>query len=409
MSAVTIRYSSFIMFICAVGSQLTDVSIGPLKLWEFLAISIFAFSIRSINRKYSPFIIFFTLLLILSFIATYVSDVKYYGYGGLKEKYIISVVRFVELMLCILTAMTVSNAARKYNADPMNLITKFVKYNFYLTIIVLILFIADVLLNTKFVSYGLKGRLSGFYVEGGPYGLFISTLIFLELITNKRKLYLIVFGIALVLAQSKAAMISLIIFIMINFMLKNKFLASFVIPRNFFRFSFFLIISIVITSYTTYKVAYNYIEDIQNSSYLLDTRSNDTSFVMGRIAAYHIGPNIIMDKPIIGVGLGGYSLVRNNPKYRQDFPKVERWDLTGLGGLYNLLVENGILGLLGFLIITFKFYKLDTLGLVFLMLFIVPFALGAQLYMIYPWIYLGLYTSLVYYKKKQQNMEIKSN
>ncbi|NTY86848.1 O-antigen ligase family protein [Serratia fonticola] len=404
MNAVTIRYSSFIMFICAVGSQLTDVSIGPLKVWEFLAITILAFSIRTINKKYSGFIIFFTLLLFFSFVASYFSDVKYYGYGGLKEKYIISVVRFIELMLCILTAMTVSNAALRYNADPVNLISKFLKYNFYLTVVVLVLFCIDLILNTKIVSYGLKGRLSGFYVEGGPYGLFMSTLIFLELITSKRKLYLIVFCIALFLAQSKAAMISLLIFIMINIMIKNRFLASFVMPRNFFRFSFFLIISIVITSFTAYNVAHNYIEDIQNSNYLLDSRSNDKSFVMGRIAAYHIGPNIIMDKPILGVGLGAYSLVRNNPKYSQDFPQVSDWDLTGLGGLFNLLVENGLFGLLGFVFVTFRFYKLDALGTGFLMLFIVPFALGAQLYMIYPWIYLGLYTSLVSYKTKQLNI-----
>lgn len=400
MSVATIRYSSFIMFICAIGSQLTDVSIGPLKLWEFLAITILAFSIRTIDKKYSPFILFFALLLFFSFVATYFSDVKYYSYGGLKEKYIISIVRFTELMLCVLTAMTVSNAARKYNADPMNLISKFIRYNFYLTVIVLLLFCGDLFLNTKIVSYGIKGRLSGFYVEGGPYGLFISTLIFLELITSKRKSHLIVFIIALFLTQSKAAMISLLIFVMIGFMFKNRFLASFVLPRNFFRFSFFLITAVVITSFTAYKVAYNYIEDIQNSSYLLDSRSNDTSFVMGRIAAYHIGPNIIMDKPVIGVGLGAYSLVRNNQKYSKDFPQVDRWDLTGLGGLFNLLVENGVFGLLGFIFIVFRFFKLDTLGLGFLMLFIVPFALGAQLYMIYPWVYLGLYASIVYYNKK---------
>ena len=32
------------------------------------------------------------------------------------------------------------------------------------------------------------------------------------------------------------------------------------------------------------------------------------------------------------------------------------------------------------------------MGMVFFVLFVLPFLLGAQLYMVYPWLYLGFYS-----------------
>lgn len=401
MGSATIRYSSFIMLICAIGSQLTDVSIGPLKAWEVFAITIFAVFIRTINKKFIPYILFFLLLLATSLIASFMSDVKFDDYGGLKSKYIISIVRFIELMLCILTAMTVFSASQKYKFDTVDLISKFLKYNFYITIAVLFIFCVDLVLKTKMVTYGVA-RLTGFYVEGGPYGLFMSTLIFLQLISGKKnKSHLIIFSLALVLAQSKAAIVALLILIIINFMIKNKTLSSFLNPKNIVRFSISILLFVSAALLTTYNVAYNYIEDIKESSHTVNEKAYDKSFVMGRVAAYNIGPRIFFDNPLFGVGLGTYSLVRNDPKYSGNFPRVDDWDLTGLGGFFNLIVENGLFGLLGFIIITFRFFKFDSIGISFFSIFIIPFALGAQLYMVYPWIYLGMYASLANYKKKE--------
>jgi hypothetical protein len=401
LGSATIRYSSFIMLICAIGSQLTDVSIGPLKAWEVFAITIFAVSIRTVNKKFLPYILFFSLLLVTSIIASFMTDAKFDDYGGLKSKYIISAVRFIELMLCILTAMTVFTAAQKYKLDTMDLITKFLRYNFLITIVVLIIFCADLVLKTKIVTYGVA-RLTGFYVEGGPYGLFMSTLIFLQLISGKnKKSHLFIFTLALILAQSKAAIVGLLILVIINLMIKNKTLSSFLNPRNIVRFSISMLLFISAALFTTYNIAYNYIEDIKESSHTINEKAYDKSFVMGRVAAYNIGPRIFLDNPLFGVGLGTYSLVRNDPKYSGNFPRVEDWDLTGLGGFFNLIVENGLFGLLGFIIITFRFFRFDAIGIAFFSLFIIPFALGAQLYMVYPWIYLGMYASLVNYKKRE--------
>lgn len=401
MGSAKIRFSSFIILICALGSQLTDVSIGPLKVWEFLAIIVIIFSLRTINKRFMVFFTFFTILLILSILASFFSEAKYDNYGGLKQKYIISIVRYIELMLCGLVAMTILAASKRYGSDPKNLISKFLKYNFFITVLIIFIYCIDFVFKTNFVSYGLSHRLRGFYVEGGPFGLFISTLLFLEMITKKRKIFLFVFFIALVLAQSKAAIAAMGLFTIVITMHKSRFLRSFLMPRNIIRFSFFIVTSVAVSSFVTYNVAKDYIDDINNSSYLIERKGQDKSFVMGRIAAYNIGPKIFIDNPVIGVGLGAYSLVRNDPLYSGNFPSVDDWDLTGLGGLFNLIVENGIIGFLGFIFVTFKFFRFDVMGFSFIILFLTPFVFGAQLYMIYPWIYLGFYASLDFYRKQE--------
>jgi hypothetical protein len=249
-------------------------------------------------------------------------------------------------------------------------------------------------------------RLKGFYVEGGPYGLYLASLIFLEFLNNKRKIMMLTFGIALAFSQSKAGICALAIFLFVSFMMRNSFLSGFLKPGNFVRFSFFIMISISISAFAIFKIAYNYIDDYQNVYSLLKGRAGDPSLVMGRISASHIGPKIFEDNPVFGVGLGGYSLVRNNIEYREGFPIVSGWDLTGLGGFFNLMIENGIFGVLGFIIVIATTYKKDLIGMCFMMLFVVPFIFGAQLYMSYPWVFLGLYFVSRYgFKNEEEEKE----
>ncbi|WP_052189582.1 MULTISPECIES: O-antigen ligase [Xenorhabdus] len=394
MNTFSIKYSSLIIFIYAIGSQFTNVTIGGLKLWELFALSISPFFIRRVNKKFIHPILFFIFLLFFSFIVASFPTSLYSNYGGLKSKYIISLVRFVELILCISTAIVIMNLAMDRKENGSSLISKFIRYNFYLTISILIIFFIDLTMETNFVSYGEVHRLRGFYVEGGPYGLFISTLLFLELVGNRKIVYILTFTLAMGLTQSKAGIVSISILLTVYFMMKNRFLKNFLIPRNFIRFSFFIIFSLLVSTFTIYKVAYNYIADINNYKEILKDRSDDNNFVMGRISASYIGPKIFLDNPVVGVGLGAYSLVRNDPKYRGEFPEVKEWDLTGFGGLLTLLIENGLFGFLGFIFIISLLFKFDIIGIVFIVLFFVPFIFGAQLYMFYPWIYLGFYMTI---------------
>jgi O-antigen ligase len=177
--------------------------------------------------------------------------------------------------------------------------------------------------------------LRGFYVEGGPYGLYIATLIFLELTFYKRKIITTFFLIALLLTQSKAGFVAFFVFLFFILFQNNKFLSGFLNPKNIFRFFMTILIVVLIGVGATYKIANNYYQDIQNIDEEIKGRENDSSLVMGRIAATDIGPRILQDNPFLGVGLGAYSLVRNNVNYRGSFPVVTGWDLTGLGGFFN--------------------------------------------------------------------------
>ncbi len=384
--------SSTLLFLTAIACQLTDVTFGPVKVWELMAIIIFPLFTRKIETRFFIFITVFVLFLILSMIKASYTDIFYFDYGGLKSKYIISIVRFIELMLCIIVASVPFNLARIYNISLDIMVRRFINYNIIFTLAILFLFIADFTLGTNVVSYGPSHRLRAFYVEGGPYGLFLSTLFFLEAIFFKRKIFYAILLVALFLTQSKAGFASLAVFFFLIVVYKYPLLRSFTRPRNIFRFLTMVIVGIAFGAFILLKVSEGYINELNNISESLNERGDDPSLVMGRIAATYIGPNIILDNPYVGVGLGAYSLVRNDPQYRGPFPVVSTWDLTGLGGFFNLLIENGSIGLILFILAIWKYFEFKGQHLIFAILFIIPFIFGAQLYMVYPWFYLGFYS-----------------
>lgn len=407
-SETALKYKSknyaikFLILIIVISCQLTDITIGPVKFWELLAIIFFPFFIRRIEKKMLWFLFAFTLLLIFSVLKGVITSIHYEYFSTLKSKYVISFVRYAELILCLIVALIPFNLIKNRNVNFTFIAKKFLTFNLVFTIFVLGLYIFDLIFKTSIVSYGGAHRLRGFYVEGGPYGLYISTLIFLELSLFKRKVAIIVFLIALFLTQSKAGFVAFFLLLFFAIFQNNKTLSGFLNPKNIFRFAFTIILVAIIGLGATYKIANNYFQDIQNIDEEIKGRENDSSLVMGRIAASDIGPRILQDNPFFGVGLGAYSLVRNNINYRGGFPVVNGWDLTGLGGFFNLLVENGIFGLVIFIYAIKKYFSFNQVGIYFLVLFVLPFVLGAQLYMVYPWLYLGFYKA---FKKQQEEEE----
>jgi hypothetical protein len=70
-------------------------------------------------------------------------------------------------------------------------------------------------------------------------------------------------------------------------------------------------------------------------------RPDDINLIMGRIAAALIIPRMIEAHPVLGIGIGNYSLMRNDPDYLDGLPAVQDWDLPGLG-LISVAAELGI-------------------------------------------------------------------
>jgi len=69
--------------------------------------------------------------------------------------------------------------------------------------------------------------------------------------------------------------------------------------------------------------------------------AGDPNYVMGRVTGALIVPRMIAAHPVAGIGLGNYSLMRNDPQYLQGLPPVDDWDLTGMG-LGGAMAELGV-------------------------------------------------------------------
>jgi hypothetical protein len=75
-----------------------------------------------------------------------------------------------------------------------------------------------------------------------------------------------------------------------------------------------------------------------NTTGLLD----DSAFGFGgREAAAVLVPRMISAHPFVGLGIGNYQLVRNDPAYLQGIPPLEHWDYSG-AGLFVKIAELGV-------------------------------------------------------------------
>jgi hypothetical protein len=388
---MTISKDKLLIALLAVACQTTDVMIGPLKFWEVLAISVFPLFIRLIDRKTLYFMIFFLATLALSFVAVITNDVAYASFSILKSKFVISIVRTIELTLCLVVTNSLFNLNNYRSCNYTKILRIFLDYNLIFISFSLLLYLTDLVTGTNLVSYGPSHRLRSFYAEGGPYGLYISTLLFIESVNFKRYLYILIFIIVLLLTKSKSGYIFSIIGFCYLLLSNTKQLKDFVNPQRKAKFIYTIIMFISLTIGATYFIGNNYINAMNNISREIAERPTDRSLVMGRVAGAYIGYNIITNNPILGVGTGNYSLVRNNLTYRGIFPAVDNWDLIGFGGIFNILVENGIIGILIFSFTIILFFRFNKESVKYLILFILPFLLGAQLYWIYPWVYIGFY------------------
>jgi hypothetical protein len=254
-------------------------------------------------------------------------------------------------------------------------------------------------------AYGEFGyRLRAFYVEGGPYGLFAGSVILLLLARwntgnfspTRKKVILLCVGLSFFLAQSKSAFFALFLTILMSFLLRNP---GYLIKH----FKTFLTISILISVAAIYSGANEIFSRIINDQQSLienpDLFAEDNNFAMGRIAGGIIVPQMIAENPIIGVGLGNYSLLRDSDKYNLFLPRVDQWDLHGLG-LFGFTAEVGILGVLIFSAFFLLRYiqEFKSGGSVFeLAISAYPIAaliFGVQPTFSYPWILLAISESI---------------
>ena len=243
-------------------------------------------------------------------------------------------------------------------------------------------------------AYSDLHRLRGFYNEGGPYGLYVISVLVVGYALYRQgweslrrtRWSLILMLIVFVLTYSKAAICAALVITALNVLLAGSLKQRLVI------LSALVVIMGVIAPFADlggklrhYKEASAVYE--RASHY----RPSDPNFVYGRVAGAYIVPRMIAAHPLTGVGWGNYGTLRNAPEYRGAAVFVPESDDPGLG-IFGLAADFG-LPLLAFLLVCLftPFFYLRSIGsptyitnLALLQPIVHLF--GAQLNVTYPWV-----------------------
>ncbi|WP_299259044.1 O-antigen ligase [uncultured Aquimarina sp.] len=353
-----------------------------------------------LNKYVSYFLFFFTGAVLISLLVTSHLSFTYLEPSFLKRPYWITIGRYIEIISCLMLCNIVFLyfQSLKKKGEFTFYLSKFIDLNIAITVLfafIYLLVIFNIIsINDTRLVYGWDIRLRGYFVEGGPYGLMLSFIFILSSLLKDRKGIIIrrifLFIVIVFMAQSKAGTLCCVVWLGVeNFGLVKDKLKPILLPAVIvFLIGFFFLFK---------NISHMYIDHFDNIKVSVKERPNDPNLVLGRIPGFFIAPKIIQENPIFGIGIGNYPLIRNNKEYRGIFPlppkKIRNLDAHGYGGIVDILVDNGVLGVLVFfsiLGIIFKRIRVQNGKTVLLIGFVLLFIFGVQIHFMYPWILLGL-------------------
>ena len=240
-------------------------------------------------------------------------------------------------------------------------------------------------------TYGETHRIDGFFVEGGPFGVYLVSVILVSLFRRQvlhlgdARAYwaqLGLFIVTLAAAESKAAvLLGIVIGLYALFVTKRLRYAFVAVP---------IFIALASFSHLTSRL-HGYADSYLHFKVLAHADPHDTSLVEGRVMAAVLVPIMVAHHPIAGIGIGNYSLQRNNPRFLGSLPLATTWDLPGLG----LLGDAAEFGIPLLMYIYWLLWRPVTVSrrmgappLVIVLAAYQTFAhtLGVQLTFVYPWI-----------------------
>jgi len=378
--------------------QTTDLKIGYIKISEFILLLLTPLLFfKKVNKFFVYFFIFFTIELVLALLITYGHEFDHLGKSIIKSPYIISLGRYVELISCITLGCISYSLFQKYPKESQNSIKRLVNINIYITagiVFVYFMVLLRIIPMDKSIVVYADYRLKGFYVEGGPYGLMLMFILMLTSFLEKSKSRLFkqifLFIVIVLFAKSKAGFLCLIVWVFLqNFSYLKVKLKAFLYP--------ILIIGLIGFYFAFTTISYMYVEKLDKIRKEVRLRPNDPNLIMGRLSGFYIAPNMIKENPVFGIGLGNYPLLRNNKEYRGFFPLPDKTildaDASGFGGIIDVVIDMGIVGLLVFMYLNYLMVKRlfdKNKGVVLQLGFIILFLFGVQLYFSYPWAFLGI-------------------
>ena len=193
-------YEYFLSIALVVSIQFTDYKIYDIKLGDIISI-IFMVCFLFMSKKiitpkfYKQLLVIFLIFLLNSIIASlYVKFSIPENISFLKRPVILSCCRYIQCTGCIFFSLFTFNLFNKESKDLDKNIFIFIDRTMILLSIVFLLafLLSHMGIETPFVCE--KKRLRGGYVEGGPFGLFISFyLIMRYLVIKKNDIYTILF------------------------------------------------------------------------------------------------------------------------------------------------------------------------------------------------------------------------
>ena len=262
-----------------------------------------------------------------------------------------------------------------------------------------------ILLKTAGIStlliYGPDGRVRGFFNEGGPYGMFLVSVVLVVLLRSHyfppvypflSKAVLCLLLAALLLSGSKVGLLAATGLCGIGVLCSGS---------GKQRFALIGACGVILAALLTLFEGklYGYAYAFLNFDEALYYRPDDPSLIMGRLAASVIVPQMIAAHPWAGIGVGNYSLMRNDPDYLQGLPAVDDWDLAGMG-LLGSTAEFGVpltLFLVALLLRPFiRAVRRKSPAIVAVAASFLPlaFLLGVNLNFFYPWLVAAFVLSL---------------
>ena len=364
-----------------------DVKVSIFKISEILLLIYGIVNFNRFHKITRQFLWVFVIFLLITFAHNpFMEFDTKVAKNFLQMPYWCSVGRFVELF-CGLSFMELVMAFFRRNSFLHSINTIF-RLNFYFCVVFLGIYLLGLLHIVEDVDvHGQLGRMTGLFNEGGPFGLLIALIIVLSFLFRRPRMEITLLFVCLFLSVSKAGAMLLLIFGMYKFVTlarrtrKYKMIAivAFIPMVALVFWLGSLLIKQYSASWSDQHAAYKYAKN----------NKQDFSFNAGRISGFYIGTEMLKKNPVEGIGLGNYPILRNRPEYRTFFPKIPIYDAMGFGGLADILVQQGIIGLILFLYMIRICYQRSRES-TYLLLFLAVFMCGVQLTFVYPWFLIAL-------------------
>ena len=180
---------------------------------------------------------------------------------------------------------------------------------------------------SSFLVYGFDDRVRGLFNEGGPFGMFLVSVAMALLLRghlfspkhpmlHKASLAILLAG--LFASGSKAGLLAAVALCLVAAAASGSRVRRIALAGGC---ALILIVSAALFQGKLFGYFYAYL----NFDEALAYRPDDPSLIMGRIAAAIVVPRMVEAHPLLGIGVGNYSLMRNDPDYLEGLPPVDDW------------------------------------------------------------------------------------